>query len=123
MLMFQECCFEIYLCFCVNLFPLIYFMGNQQLVMKLINQAEDGARKQFWLQIDQTKYTDDNKEAMALLYMLIERKDKITKRLHRNIAEQVEPIIGRLDFKKTFVICHMLLEASRSHPEDKTYIA
>ena len=49
--------------------------------------------------------------------------DKITKRLHRNIAEQVEPIIGRLDFKKTFVICHMLLEASRSHPEDKTYIA
>ena len=31
MLMFQECCFEIYLCFCVNLFPLIYFMGNQEL--------------------------------------------------------------------------------------------
>ena len=31
MLMFQECCFEIYLCFCVNLFPLIYFMGNKQL--------------------------------------------------------------------------------------------
>ena len=31
MLVFQECCFEIYLCFCVNLFPLIYFMGNKQL--------------------------------------------------------------------------------------------
>ena len=47
----------------------------------MLSQVDEGARKQFWLQFEHTKYTDENKQAMALLFILIERKDQITKRL------------------------------------------
>ena len=47
--------------------------GNQQIIQKMLSQVDEGARKQFWLQFEHTKYTDENKQAMALLFILIER--------------------------------------------------
>ena len=55
--------------------------GNQQLVQKLLGQVDEGVRQKSFLAVDQTEYTKDNKRAMALLLMLIERKDYITTRL------------------------------------------
>ena len=42
---------------------------------------DEGVRQKSFLAVDQTEYTKDNKRAMALLLMLIERKDYITTRL------------------------------------------
>ena len=47
--------------------------GNQQVIQKMLSQVDEGARKQLWLQFDHTRYTDENKQAMALLFILIER--------------------------------------------------
>jgi len=47
----------------------------------MLSQVDEGARKQLWLQFEHTRYTDENKQAMALLFILIERKDQITKKL------------------------------------------
>ena len=35
--------------------------GNQQIIQKMLSQVDEGARKQFWLQFEHTKYTDENK--------------------------------------------------------------
>lgn len=64
--------------------------GNQQLIQTLLNQVEDGTRQKSFLSVDQTEYTSDNKKAMALLLMLIERKDYITQRLSELEVEREE---------------------------------
>lgn len=47
--------------------------GQQPLVSTLLNQVEEGSRKKQFLPVEQTEYTNENKKAMALLLMLIER--------------------------------------------------
>ena len=51
------------------------------------------------MQIDQTEYTVDNKQAMALLFILVERKDKITSRLTEleNKTYELKEIVQRSD--------------------------
>ena len=55
--------------------------GNHALLQNLLGQAQEGNRKQAFLPVEQTEYTDENRKAMALLLMLVERKDYITSRL------------------------------------------
>ena len=57
--------------------------GNQQLVQVLLNQVDEGTRQHQFINIEQTEYTADNKKAMALLFILVERKDQITSRLSK----------------------------------------
>ena len=54
---------------------------NKQLVQTLLQQVDEGVRQKALISIDQTEYTMDNKKAMALLFVLVERKDNITSRL------------------------------------------
>lgn len=65
----------------------------------LLGQVDEGSRKKAFLQIDQTEYTVDNKQAMALLFILVERKDKITSRLTEleNKTYELKEIVQRSD--------------------------
>ena len=47
--------------------------GNRNFLQTLLNQAENGIRQKSILPVTETEYTLENKKAMALLLMLIER--------------------------------------------------
>ena len=47
--------------------------GNHALIQSLMGQAQEGNRKQAFLPVEQTEYTGENRKAMALLLMLVER--------------------------------------------------